>query len=183
MITFGRFAKQYKVPRASVYSIMKDLERDNSELYNQCVDASSGTNKLTQKGINYILEARGLDKETLSEQQLETFETVDKHSSDSDVLQAIEVLKKELETRNKQFDNLQTSYNQLAQSMADLTKNQQLLTKQLQDNNMYIDSLKQSQDKSNTVQDSRYTDLDDDSSTTNRTEKQKKKGFFSRIFS
>lgn len=98
---------------------------------------------------------------------------------------AIDLLKKELDTRNRQFDILQNNYNKLAEgfkesneTLAELTKNQQLLTKQLQDNNLYIESLRHSQDKSETVQEEKETILDNEEVDN----KQKKKGFFSRLF-
>lgn len=187
MLTFGKFSKQYNVPRASVYSIMNDLEERNIDLYNECVDSSTGTKKLTDVGIQYILELRGItsSSETLERQKSDNFNTINVQDSDKDVLMAIDLLKKELDTRNRQFDILQDNYNKLAEgfkesneTLAELTKNQQLLTKQLQDNNLYIESLKHSQDKSDTVQEEKETILDNEEVDN----KQKKKSFFSRLF-
>lgn len=178
MITFGKFAKEYNVPRASVYSIMSDLEKNDINRYNQLVDASSGTKKLNEEGIAYILEIRGID---IKETSQDNVQTTSKQKQDNDVLIAIELLRSELETRNRQFDTLQDNYNDLARNMsrtndmlAELTKNQQLLTKQLQDKELYIDSLKHSQDNVQTVQDNQETVSDNDI--------QDKKSFWSRWF-
>lgn len=178
MITFGKFAKEYNIPRASVYSIMSDLEKKDINRYNQLVDASSGTKKLNEEGVAYILEVRGIDtKETTQD----NVQTTSKQKQDNDVLIAIELLRSELETRNRQFDTLQDNYNDLARNMsrtndmlAELTKNQQLLTKQLQDKDLYIDSLRHSQNNVKTVQDNQETVSDNDI--------QDKKSFWSRWF-
>lgn len=176
-MTFGKLAKEYNIPRASVYSIMSDLEKTDINRYNQLVDSSSGTKKLNEEGIAYILKIRGIDAKETSQ---DSVQTTYKQKQDNDVLIAIELLRSELETRNRQFDTLQDNYNDLARNMsrtndmlAELTKNQQLLTKQLQDKELYIDSLKHSQDNVETVQEEKETTLDD---------KPDKKGFWSKIF-
>lgn len=175
-MTFGQFSKKYDIPRATVYSIMNKLKDADIDRFETYVEQHQNTNHLNDLGIAYILKERGLDNvETESEQV--NRQAVEQFDKNSDRI-AIDILRQELDTRNKQFDILQENYNDLANKMEqtnerlfELNKNQQLLMNQLQQVNL-LDNVERYENNNET----------DNEQFLNNEETQKK-GFFARLFS
>lgn len=185
MISFSNFAKEYKIPRSSIYDIVDRLKNDDIELYNRCVVESGRRKELTDEGIEYVLAARGISLSDVEKhsndnnrQDIPTITATTSTLSEKEIIdmlnQQLNIKDKQLENKDRQIDTLQNNYdsvvNQLKHTndqLIEISKNQQFLTNQLQNSNM-IDKIEKQSVAGKTTTDKQNTE--------------NKKGFWKKFF-
>lgn len=164
---------------------MNKLKETDLDTYETYVVQHMNTNHLNEDGVAYILKERGITLDVPEEKEEKVQEKSSEHLT-------LEILRQELDTRNRQFDTLQESYNELASSMEqtnqrlfELNQNQQILMNQLQQTTL-LDNLKQYTDKDGTtLLDEVNVDETPEEvteTTPETTEEEPKKGFWARLF-
>lgn len=184
MISFSKFAKEYKIPRSSVYDIVDRLKEEDIKLYERCVVESDKRKELTSEGVDYVLRVRGVSADDINKSYKDNDRQEKNNStkstdtvSDSEIIETLKhqlnIKDKQLENKDIQINTLQNNYDSVVKQLKDtndqlieISKNQQFLTNQLQNYNM-IDKLGQ-QPTGN------YKEVDNSD--------RKKKGFWKRLF-
>lgn len=157
LMSFGEFSKQYHVPRASVYALMKEVEKQQDDEYQRYVDTSSGTKKLTAEGIQYILMTRGLD--------------------------VVETSARQKEDNDRQYEEVIEKLDDLTSKIANISKEQEKMISMIQANNQIL--LELMNQKNQIFEEIEESPKHHDIAiipVSNDDKTEKKKGLFSRFF-
>lgn len=140
-MTFSEVSKHYNIPRSSVYSVFNKLQKENPDMYNKFISSVQDRQVIDSNGIQYLLDTRRSSNDYIVQDRQVLDSSLD-NELDADFKKEndlISYFKKELEDKKKEYNDLYENHAKLVVSMQksnenlyELTKNQQILQRELQ---------------------------------------------------